>query len=170
MEGSSIHPERYDVEKLSLILWRERELLDLLAFKLELEQLVLASGRTRWLTHCTNDVESVLGELRETEVLRSIASDEAAGDLGLLPGASLGQLADAAPEPWGAILSDHRSALVEITGQIKEISEENRGLLTTGYRSARETLLSIGVAADGYAPDGTVVLGGPRRRLVDRSL
>ena len=37
------------MEKLSQILWRERELLDTLLFKLEEEQMVLASGRTRWL-------------------------------------------------------------------------------------------------------------------------
>ena len=39
------------------ILWRERELLELLLFKLEEEQLVLASGRGRWLAHATHEVE-----------------------------------------------------------------------------------------------------------------
>ena len=37
------------MEDLSSVLWRERELLETLLFKLEIEQLVLASGRTRWL-------------------------------------------------------------------------------------------------------------------------
>ena len=36
---------------VSNILWRERQLLELLLFKLEEEQLVLASGRARWLSH-----------------------------------------------------------------------------------------------------------------------
>src|SRR5438045_4734995 len=35
--------------ELSSILWRERDMLELLLFKLEEEQLVLAAGRTRWL-------------------------------------------------------------------------------------------------------------------------
>ena len=45
------HPtwEEDPVDKLSQILWRERELLDSLLFKLEMEQLVLGSGRTRRL-------------------------------------------------------------------------------------------------------------------------
>ena len=34
---------------VSNILWRERQLLELLVFKLEEEQLVLAAGRSRWL-------------------------------------------------------------------------------------------------------------------------
>ena len=67
------------MEKLSLILWRERELLDTLLFKLEIEQLVLASGRTRWLTRAAREVEPVLETLRETEILRAVAADEAAG-------------------------------------------------------------------------------------------
>ena len=37
------------VEKLSPVLWRERELLETLQYRLEVEQLVMASGRTRWL-------------------------------------------------------------------------------------------------------------------------
>ena len=54
---------------LASILWREREMLELLLFKLEEEQLVLAGGRTRWLAHATREVEVVLEEIRRTEVV-----------------------------------------------------------------------------------------------------
>jgi len=43
---------------VSNILWRERQLLELLVFKLEEEQLVLAAGRNKWLTHATREVET----------------------------------------------------------------------------------------------------------------
>jgi hypothetical protein len=159
------------VEKLSLILWRERELLERLAYKLELEQLVLASGRTRWLAHSTKEVEEVLEVLRETEVLRAIASDEVAEELGLTPAPTLAELAEAAPEPWRGILDDHRTALITATREITELSESNRGLITAGYRSARETLLALGGgSADSYSSTGTAVVDTPRRRLLDRSL
>jgi hypothetical protein len=158
------------VEKLSLILWRERELLELLAYKLELEQLVLASGRTRWLANATREVEEVLETLRETEVLRAVAADEVADELGLPPASTLSTLAEAAPEPWQSILQDHRTAFLTATREISELSESSRGLITAGYRSARETLMSIGGNADGYSPDGSAVVDAPRRRLVDRSL
>ncbi|HEX4777551.1 MAG TPA: flagellar protein FlgN, partial [Acidimicrobiia bacterium] len=49
---------------VSNILWRERQLLELLLFKLEEEQMILAGGRTRWLPHATREVETVLGELK----------------------------------------------------------------------------------------------------------
>jgi len=158
------------VEKLSLILWRERELLETLAYKLEVEQLILASGRTRWLAHSTKEVEEVLELLRETEVLRAIAADEVAEELGLAPAPTLSAIAEAAAEPWRAILDDHRTAFVTATREIAELSESNRGLITAGYRSARETLLSLGGNADGYSPDGSAVLDAPRKRLLDRSL
>jgi hypothetical protein len=158
------------VEKLSLILWRERELLETLAYKLEVEQLILASGRSRWLAHSTKEVEEVLELLRETEVLRAIAADEVAEDLGLAPAPTLAAIAEAAAEPWRAILDDHRTAFVTATREIAELSESNRGLITAGYRSARETLLSLGGNADGYSPDGSAVLDAPRKRLLDRSL
>lgn len=158
------------MEKLSLILWRERELLEQLAFKLELEQLVLASGRTRWLAQTTNDVEDVLVQIRETEVLRAVAADEAAAEVGLAPNPALSALADAAEEPWSTILRDHRTAFLAITADIRSISETNRGLLAAGYRSARETLMSIGGTADGYSPDGSALVEAPHRRLLDRAL
>ena len=51
------------MEKLSQILWLERELLDNLLFRLEEEQMVLASGRTRWLVKAARDVENVLARI-----------------------------------------------------------------------------------------------------------
>ncbi|HUX71839.1 MAG TPA: flagellar protein FlgN, partial [Cellulomonadaceae bacterium] len=39
--------------QLSDVLWQERHLLELLLFKLEEEQMILTSGRTRWLGHAT---------------------------------------------------------------------------------------------------------------------
>src|SRR4051812_39244560 len=39
--------------EVSNVLWRERELLEMLLFKLEEEQLLLTAGRTRWLPHAT---------------------------------------------------------------------------------------------------------------------
>jgi hypothetical protein len=158
------------VEKLSLILWRERELLELLAFKLEIERMVLSAGRTRWLPNVTREVEDVLATIRETEVLRAVAADEAAAELGLDPDPSLGQLAAAAPEPWHSILLEHRDAFLAAAREIADLSEDNKGLLTAGYRSARETLMSIGGAAtEGYAADGTAVVTH-RSGLLDRSL
>src|SRR5438270_5256883 len=58
--------------EVSNILWQERQLMELLLFKLEEEQLVLASGRSRWLNHATREVEMVLEEIKRAEVARAV--------------------------------------------------------------------------------------------------
>lgn len=100
------------MEKLSLVLWRERELLGLLSFKLEVERLLLASGDARWLGHATREIEDVLATIRETEVLRAVLVDELAAERRLPPNPSLAALAAAAPDPWGSLLLEHRDAFV----------------------------------------------------------
>lgn len=158
------------MEDLSLILWRERELLDLLVFKLEQEQLVLASGRTRWLAMAAGEVETVLENIKEAELLRATAADAAATSIGLESNPSLRALADAVDEPWKLILIDHRDAFLAYTSQIIEMAGSNRDLLTAGYQAARDTLMLLGDGTSGYAPDGSVVVENPRQRLVDRSM
>lgn len=159
------------MDKLSQVLWRERELLEQLAYRLEVERLVLASGRAKWLVNATRDIESTVDELRETELLRAIAADELAERLRLAPNPSLLTLADAVDEPWRGILLDHRDTLVGIAREIAELSESTHGLLTAGYRSAQETLLAFGGSSvEGYTPAGVAVAEVPRHRLIDRSL
>ena len=58
------------LSELSDVLWTERRLLELLLFKLEEEQLVLTSGRTRWLAHATREVETVLDQIRDAELAK----------------------------------------------------------------------------------------------------
>jgi hypothetical protein len=159
------------MEKLSQILWLERELLDNLLFRLEEEQMVLASGRTRWLVKAARDVENVLETIRETEILRSVAADEAAASIGLGHNPSLRVLADAVDEPWRSILIDHHEAFTAATHEVIALADANRELITTGYRSARETLMTLGDGAQSYGSDGTAVaVTDSRRRLVDWSL
>ena len=45
---------------MSNILWRERQLLELLLYKLEVEQILLINGRTRWLSAAAREIEDLL--------------------------------------------------------------------------------------------------------------
>ncbi len=54
--------------ELSHTLWRERRLLELLQYRLEVQQLVLTTGRSRWVDAATRDVEAVTTELRAVEL------------------------------------------------------------------------------------------------------
>ena len=158
------------MEKLSLVLWRERELLETLQYRLEVEQLVMANGRSRWLANAARDVESVLEEIRGTEILRSVAADEVAEALGLPPNPSLTSLVERVAEPWCSILADHRAAFRAASDEIIRLADANRTLISAGVRAARETLLGLGGEVQTYTPDGTTVVGAARSARVDRSL
>lgn len=154
---------------VSSVLWRERELLELLLFKLEEEQLILSSGRARWLARATREVETVLEEIRRTEVLRAAEVDAAATALGVEGSPSLSQLADVADEPWSSLLREHRAAFLTMTAEITTLAEANRDLITVGQRAARETLMSLTDGSPTYSPAGAAVTAGPRARLLDQA-
>jgi hypothetical protein len=160
---------RMSMEELSSVLWRERELLEMLLFKLEEEQLLLAAGRTRWLPHATQEVEAVLESIRGAEVLRAVVADAAADVLGLTSNPSLRALAEAAEEPWRTILLDHRDAFADVAAQVSELAGTNRELLTAGYQAARATLMSLSDGPSTYGADGSTV-SERRNHLLDRSI
>jgi hypothetical protein len=154
----------------SSVLWHERELLELLLFKLEEEQLVLASGRTRWLARATREVETVLGEIRKAEVIRSVEVDAVAPSLGLMPGASVAQLAAASPEPWGALFKEHRRAFLVLTNEISALAQSNRELLAAGQLSTRDALASLSDGLETYDSAGASRAGSVGPRMIDQAL
>jgi hypothetical protein len=146
-----------ELSSISNILWRERNLLDLLLFKLEEEQLILAAGRTRWLPSATHEVEMVLEELKAAELARAVVIDELALDLGLPPGPSLRDLAAACPPPWDDLLEQHRTAFLLATQEIGDLARANRDLLGHGAQATQEALtMLVGAepAPHTYAPPG----------------
>jgi hypothetical protein len=157
------------MEDLSAVLWRERELLETLLFKLEVEQLVLATGRTRWLAPAAREIEEVLDAIRETELLRAVEADALAIELGLAPNPSLQDIADKSDEPWKSIWYDHRETFTSVTAEITAMAENNRELLTSGYQAAKATLASLSDTPSTYGADGAAV-AERRTSLLDRSI
>lgn len=158
------------LSELSAVLWRERQLLELLLFKLEEEQLILTSGRTQWLGHATREVETVLDQIRTAELGRSVEADEAARTVGVPEGSSLLAIAQAAPVPWDELLTEHHEAFVHLTDQINAMAEGNRDLLAMSHRAAQETLMTLQESVQTYDPRGTASAGGGSVRLLDEAL
>ncbi|MGN6090509.1 MAG: flagellar export chaperone FlgN [Actinomycetales bacterium] len=156
--------------EVSSVLWRERELLELLLFKLEEEQLLLSSGRTRWLARATREVEMVLGEIRKAEVLRAAEVEVAGAQLGLGSSPSLSQLAERAPEPWRGLLREHRNAFHTMTAEISAMAEANRELLTAGQRATREALLALNDEVTTYSASGGSAPVLARAGLIDEAM
>jgi hypothetical protein len=132
--------------------------------------MVMAGGQTRWLARAARDVEHVLDQIRQVELLRSVAADEAAAALGLDPNPSLGGLIAAVDEPWRSILADHREAFRATTDAITRLADENRTLISAGFRAAHETLLALNDGVQTYTPAGTTVQDPARSVHLDRSL
>ena len=156
---------------VSNILWRERQLLELLVFKLEEEQLVLAAGRTRWLAHATREVENVLAEIKRVELERAMQVADAGRELGLSESPTLRELAGLTPSPWDGIFAEHRRALMTLASEIDAITKSNRELLQRGNLAAREAIAAIGEIdieaydARGSLPDRSLAL-----RIVDEAI
>lgn len=155
--------------ELSAVLWRERQLLELLLFKLEEEQLVLSTGRSRWLGHATREVEQVLDQIREAELGRAVEADAAAREFGISAGSGLLTLANAAPEPWKELLTSHRDAFVSLTSQIQDVAQGNRELLTSSHRAAQETILGLQETVQTYNPRGSASSATMAAQLIDQS-
>jgi hypothetical protein len=161
---------RMSLTDLSSVLWRLRELLELLLFKLEEEQVLLASGRTRWVAHATREVELVLEQIRHAEVVRAAHTHAVATELGLAPDVSMANLAAAAPAPWNELLHQHRRAFVTMTAEITALANANRDLLTRGQRAARETMLMVAGSVETYGSRGQTTPLDRRARLVDEAM
>lgn len=131
------------LNELSTVLWRERELLEQLLFKLEEEELVLASGRTRWVGRASREVEAVLDQIQALEFGRAIEADDAARQVGIDAGSSLRELAQAAPAPWDDLLRGHHGALTELTGHIDARAKANRASLAQSAHDTQKALKGL---------------------------
>ncbi len=114
------------LSEVSNILWRECRLVELLMFKFEEEQLVLASGRVRWLSDATREVETILEAIRCVELERALAVADAAVELGMPEPESLRALVATVPPPWDGIFADHRRALLRLAREIDAIAGSGR--------------------------------------------
>jgi hypothetical protein len=153
--------------EVSTMLWRERDALSLLLFKLVEEQLIVRAGQTRWLAQANEEIEFALEQLRGTEVLRAAETDAISEELGLPTGATLAQLEAAVPEPWATLYGEHRRALIKLVAEVEQVTAENRGLLTAGARAIRETLLSVSQTVQTYDASGSAAPFVPGPVLMD---
>jgi flagellar biosynthesis/type III secretory pathway chaperone len=157
------------VNDLSSLLWRERELLEMLVFKLEEEQLLLTAGRSKWLHHATREVEQVLSHLRTTGIERTVEASLVAMQWGLADDATLRQLAEGAPdEAWRDVLLSHLTALTALTSQIADVRDTNLSYLRAATRATQETLATVGTAPEPAAYGSRGPRAGASARLFDR--
>jgi hypothetical protein len=136
-------------DALPIVLGRELDLLEGLAFRLEMQRLVLRDRSDRWLPRACCEIEVSLDQLRWAELIRAVHVGNLARELGLAAAPDLQRLIAAVGEPWKEIFEDHRRAFLDVTGEIRRLAWRNRAGLADRAR-------------DRLAPDGA----GPELRVV----
>lgn len=141
--------------ELSMQLWRERELLEMLLFKLEVQQLLLAAGKTQWIQHATREIEQVLDLVRTAGIARVVEASALADEWDAPEGATIRQLIDAAPAgAWREVFEEHLRALTTLTGELAQVRDANEQQLRTVMRATQETIAGLGDAPGEYTTRG----------------
>lgn len=156
--------------ELSESLWRVRDLLELLAYRVEVQRALVETGRATWVARSTREVDQLLQQIRNAELLRAVETTPAAQALLLADDASLSEIAAAAPAPWDHVIGEHRHALLEATRDLTEAAAANRDLLASGARAVEDVLAQF----SGPHTSSTYIASGtpehdPTRRLFDQS-
>ncbi|MDQ4213217.1 flagellar export chaperone FlgN [Microbacterium sp. ASV81] len=157
-------------DDLSMQLMRERDLLELLLFKLDEQQMLLATGRTRWVSRAADEVERVLAAMPAAALARDALVVAVAEAWGTPEAMTLRELIEAAPtEAWREIFSGHLRAMTDLADEIAEMKKVNEQRLRAALRVTQETIAGLGVPTGQYDPSGGVVRGGGSRLLDTRA-
>ncbi|WP_147105529.1 flagellar protein FlgN [Nesterenkonia populi] len=141
------------LNSLTARLWRERELLDLLEFKMEEQQLLLVAGKTQWLDRATREIDTVVEKVSTASLARAVESAEVAASLGLDSDAPLGRITAATADlAWREVLENHLTALRATAERISALKETNTAILRGAQRATQETLASLDSATYTYDP------------------
>jgi len=142
--------------ELSNHLWRERELLELLLYKLEVQRLLLANGQTRWIKQASGEVEQVLGHIRAMGLARAVEIATVAEEWGAPEDATLLDLIEKAPtEVWRDILTEHRGVLTTIMTEVAHSKNVNEAHLQAVSRAVEATLHELGAGSGEYTTHGS---------------
>ena len=118
-----------------------RQLLGSLVFKkLEEEQLLLTAGKVRWVNTRLAGGRDRPGA---TAGHRTAAGSQGGAAEWLQPRYPVPACVPCRrrrPGYWSSIFGRHRQAFLELTGEIRDLSERNRHLLAKGRDAAREAL------------------------------
>jgi hypothetical protein len=157
---------------LSTLLWREREVLELLLYKLQTQQLMLTTGRTEWLAVAAREVEAVVEVLGQAELHRAIAVEAVGKELNLGSQPSLRNIARAAPQPWSDILQDHHKAFLDLASRIETAGSANKDLVRSAQSAAMPLLESLeeSISTSNYQARGRRDTPPRRHVLVDGEL
>jgi hypothetical protein len=141
--------------ELSIQLWRERELLEMLLFKLDEQQLLLAAGRSQWIQFAAREIDQVLDRLRGAGLARTVEVAAVAEEWGAPETATIRELIAHAPEgAWQEVFADHMRALTKLAAEVEQLRDANAEQLSGVLRATQETLAALGHETGEYTTNG----------------
>ena len=164
-------PNEMAANELSAQLWRERELMEMLLFKLDEQQLLLESGRARWIHFATREVEQVLDRIRQAGLGRAVEVAAVADEWGAPEDATLRELIEHAPtDAWREVFAEHLRAMTELTGEVAQLRDANALHLRAAVRATQEAIAGLGIRSGEYDAGGAVARGDAAPRILDTDL
>lgn len=131
-------------EDLAQQLWAMRELLEQMVYKLEMQGLLLAANRTRWMPFLNAEIETLIEAINAVDKDRAAASAALARSYGLPGGAPLSEILVHVGNPWAPVLTQHRLLLLSLQAEIEDIAHTNADLARRGVSRSREIIASLG--------------------------
>jgi hypothetical protein len=132
--------------ELSRVLWQQRDLIERLEYRLEVQQLIMVAHRTDRLATAVGEVEAAIEQIRLAEERRLQVVREVASALGLPPTATITQIRAVVDPPWDYVLSDHHAAFLRLVASTEELTSRNRELAHHGLGDARTAVAHLGGA------------------------
>ncbi len=146
---------RVTLERLALCLGQQVSALRHLCFKFEIQEVVLTSGRQKWLGETTAELERAVDALHETDKALREALATAAVAVSLSPESTVREVAAAVPEPWSYVLEEHRKGMQELLDRVGQLSKTNRQLLARGHAATLAAMSFLGAqVSSGYDASG----------------
>jgi hypothetical protein len=147
-----------DLRQLGQLLWRYREQLEQLEFLLDVQRLLVANGRDRWLGRVVDQLDVAALELDVLEQQRAEVLHRVTARLGLPGQASLRDLVAHSPEPWADLLADHLVWFTREVARIAEVAQQARAVVGEGLAGVQDLLRNLkGGGGTGYGHDGRPV-------------
>jgi hypothetical protein len=148
------------MEELIRVLTEERNLLEVLVYRLETLRHFLSLDRPRSIEWASMEVDQASDLLRSAETRRNDAAARAGRDLGLVhPFPSLRELSSL-DGPYRSTLDALRSDFLALTAEVEELFSAVRKNVTRGYNHLDRTLGVVTgaptTASNIYGPDAHV--------------
>lgn len=138
---------------------------------LDIQQLVLANGRLRWLPAVTESVEMLVEEIQVSEAERLAVTRMAAAQMGLPHDATLAEMADAAGDPYRNAWRRTRLELLALHQEVEQVTSANRDLGRQGATAANDVITTLGAGDQptSYEASGRSAPINPASHRFDRT-